>query len=111
MVSWKVLEPLGQRVPSLIGLRSSPSISIICPSLTYIFWAQPTAQYGHTPLTATASRMRECLARESGLNGWGSLPRRKKGLRLLGWLEFAIPRTSTLLVSMSDWTDCAEFLP
>src|SRR5207248_900014 len=31
--------------------------------------AHPTAQYGHTPSTATASRIRECLATDVGLSG------------------------------------------
>ena len=29
--SWKALAPLGQSVPSLIGLRGSPSMSMSCP--------------------------------------------------------------------------------
>ena len=45
-VNWKVLEPFGQSVPSLMGLRSSPSMSMILPSLTKMRWAHPPRSRG-----------------------------------------------------------------
>src|SRR5262249_62413311 len=42
--SWNVAAPLGQRVPSLMGLSGLPSMLMIRSSRTLTIWPQPTAQ-------------------------------------------------------------------
>src|SRR5436309_476280 len=46
--SWNVAAPLGQSVPSLIGLSGLPSMLTMRPSRTLTSVPQPTAQYGQT---------------------------------------------------------------
>src|SRR5215212_602707 len=47
--------PLGHSRPRLIGESGSPSICTTFSSLTYTFWPQPTAQYGHTLWTTRSA--------------------------------------------------------
>src|SRR4051794_33078109 len=56
--SWNVAAPLGQRVPSLIGLSGLPSMLMMRLSRTATSWPQPTAQYGYTLGTSLAPAMR-----------------------------------------------------
>ena len=56
-------EPLGQRVPRLMGLSGLPSMLMILPSRTLTSWPQPTAQYGQTlgtSLPLAIFRLRTC---------------------------------------------------
>jgi hypothetical protein len=43
--------------------------------LTWTNWLQPTAQYGQTLVTATASRIREAFSIDLGLIGWRATDR------------------------------------
>src|SRR6266498_352231 len=54
--------PLGQSVPSLWGLRGSPSILTMRPSFTWTSVAHPTEQNGQMLGTDFASRMRSSCA-------------------------------------------------
>src|SRR3990172_3979779 len=65
--SWMVAAPLGQRRPRVWGVSGWPSMSMILLSRTYMSWAQPTAQYGHTPGNAFASLIfKEVAAASTG---------------------------------------------
>src|SRR3972149_328578 len=65
--SWMVAAPLGQRRPRVWGVSGWPSMSMILLSRTYRSWAQPTAQYGHTPGNAFASLIfKEVAAASTG---------------------------------------------
>src|SRR6266850_838523 len=55
--------PLGQSVPSLCGLRGSPSMLTIFSSFTWISVAHPTEQKGQMLGTTFASLMRSSCAR------------------------------------------------
>src|SRR5687768_1829597 len=55
--------PLGQRVPSLKGLRGSPSMLTILPSIVCTRVAQPTEQYGQMLGTVVAFLTRSSSAR------------------------------------------------
>src|SRR5919108_4619965 len=54
--------PFGQRVPSLNGLRGSPSTLTILPSTVCTRVAQPTEQYGQMLGTVLASLIRNSAA-------------------------------------------------
>src|SRR2546428_4566216 len=54
--------PFGQRVPSLCGLRGSPSMLTIRPSLTWMRVAHPTEQKGQMLGTDLASLIRSSCA-------------------------------------------------
>src|SRR5205823_5862572 len=56
---------LGQSVPSLCGLRGSPSMLTILPLTVCTSVAQPTEQYGHTLGVVFAFLMRSSCARAS----------------------------------------------
>src|SRR2546427_748694 len=60
--SWKIAAPLGHRLPSLWGLRGSPSMLTIFPSTACTTVAHPTAQYGQTLGTAFACSIRSACA-------------------------------------------------
>src|SRR5687768_4070747 len=62
MCSWNVAAPLGQSVPSLCGLRESPSMLTIFPSTVWMSVAQPTEQKGHTLGVTFAFLMRSSWA-------------------------------------------------
>src|SRR5437867_521008 len=55
--------PLGQRVPSLCGLRGSPSMFTILPSTVWIRVAHPTEQNGQMLGVVLASLIRSSCAR------------------------------------------------
>src|SRR5881409_2380960 len=55
--------PLGQRVPSLCGLRGSPSMLTILPSTVWISVAHPTEQNGQMLGVVLASLIRNSCAR------------------------------------------------
>jgi hypothetical protein len=55
--------PLGQSVPSLCGLRGSPSMLTISPSFVWTSVAQPTEQKGQMLGTVRVSLMRSSCAR------------------------------------------------
>src|SRR5690606_33191700 len=74
IVYWNVLAPLGQSVPSLIGLSGLPSMSTTRPSCTWTSIPQPTAQYGQTLGTVVTSRRRECCRRVRSLTAAPSMP-------------------------------------
>src|SRR6266849_1234476 len=57
--------PLGQRAPSLWGLRGSPSMLTIFPSTVCTSVAHPTEQYGQTLGVALACLIRSSCARAS----------------------------------------------
>src|SRR3954447_13375032 len=57
--SWREAEPLGQRVPWLIGELGWPSMSTRRPPSVYTTWPHPTAQYGHTDSVALSPAIRE----------------------------------------------------
>jgi hypothetical protein len=62
-------EPLGHSRPREIGLSGLPSIWTTFSSLTYTFWAQPTAQNGHTECaTWSASAVRGVNTKTLGLS-------------------------------------------
>src|SRR5918996_1569524 len=63
--SWKVAAPLGHSVPSLCGLRGSPSMFTMRPSMVCTRVAQPTEQYGQTLGVVWASLIRSSCARTS----------------------------------------------
>src|SRR5712692_6762582 len=58
-----IAAPLGHRVPSLWGLRGSPSMLTIFPSTVCTSVAHPTEQYGQTLGVALACLIRSSCAR------------------------------------------------
>ena len=55
--------PFGHSVPSLCGLRGSPSMLTILPPTVWTRVPQPTEQYGQTLGVTTAERIRSDWAR------------------------------------------------